>query len=146
MRRELAILTFLSLIFMISCNVICKQRNDPRVIAKINKCRDQWMYIELSDTLKIKLLMLDTKGHYDLVGWPNLFIGVDDKNDTIGLIDNFTTKAFKNNSFLTFAPYNYGSIIDKALTLQPVFKVHKKKKDNDLYCKIKKLYYCRLIE
>lgn len=148
MKKNRVIVFFITLLtLLISCNSIRKIGLKSEDIDFVESCRQNWSYLDLKDTVTIRLLMQDKKGRYDLVSWPNLFIGVTNQNDTIGLIDNFTTKEYQINSSLTFAPHNYGTDIEKVLGgYTPVFTVHKKDKENRLYCSIKTLFYCKLID
>ena len=100
---------------------------------------------ELNNKTTIRLLLMDKKGRYDSRSWPNLFIGIDSKNDTIGIIENFTSQDFRRGEQLTFEPYDYGIDIEYGF-LKPVFRVRKKKKESKLYCSIRTLYYAKLIE
>jgi hypothetical protein len=130
-----------------SCNTIREIGFEPQDKKIVEDCRNNWMYEDLKDTITIRLLLLDKKGRYDIVSWPNLFIGITNDNDTIGLIDDFSTKDFKINSLLTFVPYDYGIEIGKSKDgLTPVFTVHKKDKENKLYCSIKSLFYGKLTD
>ena len=110
----------------------------------IEACRKHWSFQDLADTTELKILLFDKKGRYDMSSWPNFFIGVDFKGDTIGIIDNFSTVRYKKGMVLTFVPHDYGDNIEKALTLHPVFATHKKKEENRLYCSINKVYYGKL--
>lgn len=76
--------------------------------------------------------------------WPNFFIGVDLKGDTIGIIDNFSKQVYKSGINLTFVPHNYGEHIEKALTLNPILVTYKNKEKNRLYCSIDKVFYRKL--
>ncbi|WP_163718787.1 hypothetical protein [Mangrovibacterium lignilyticum] len=144
-RNRVILLIFLA--SLLSCNTIRKIGFKPEDTDFVKNCREDWTYSDLKDTISIRLLLHDKKGRYDLVSWPNLFIGITNQNDTIGLIDNFTTIEYKVNSKLTFVPYDYGTEIEKALGgYAPVFTVHRKDKENRLYCSIKSLYYCKLID
>ena len=133
------------LTILISCNSIRLIGFKPEDRDFVESCRKNWTYYDLKDTATIRLLMHDKKGHYDLVGWPNLFIGITNQNDTIGMLDDFTSMEYTVNSKLTFVPYNYGTEIEKTLVGKPAFIIHRKDNENKLYCSIKSLYYCKLI-
>jgi hypothetical protein len=137
----------LTLILLYSCNSIRQIGFKPEDTEFVKACRQNWIYSDLTDTVSIRLLLQDKEGRYDLVSWPNLFIGVTNQNDTIGIIDNFSTLVYKKNKILTFMPYYYGTEPQKGLSgLWPVFTVHRNDKKNKLYCSVNNLYYGKLIE
>ena len=131
----------------ISCTVIRQLRFKPEDTDYMKHCREKWEYSDLPDTISIKLLLLSKKGRYDLMHWPNFYIGICSSGDTIGVIDNFSTQIYKRGDDLIFAPYNYGTDLDKEMNmLYPVFTVYPKDKDNELHCKIRIVYFAKLIE
>ena len=150
MRKKLCIRIVnvcLFLLLLNSCGVIKNRGFNAEDTDFVEICRQNWTYLDLQNTVTIRLLHQDEKGHYDLVNWPNLFIGVTNQNDTVGVIDNFTTKEYDSDIFLTFSPYDYGTDIEKSFTgLKPVFRVHRKDKINRLYCSVVNLYYGKLVD
>ena len=61
----------------------------------VEACEKKWIYTVLSDTTTIRLLTQNEKGGFDCSNWPNLFIGITNKNDTVRLVDDFTKKKSK---------------------------------------------------
>jgi hypothetical protein len=76
--------------------------------------------------------------------WPNLYIGIDNKGDTIGLVENISELKFKPGTVLTFSQYEGQKDFSRALNMQPILKVSKRTKDNDLYCAVNRVYYAKL--
>lgn len=109
--------------------------------SKLNNCKKQWVYHDLTDTTELKVLLFNKKGRYHLSSWPNFFIGINSKGDTIGVIDGFSNEDFKNGITVKFTPHNYGDDIDKALNHHPKLTVHKKEEKNKLYCSINRVFY-----
>jgi hypothetical protein len=129
------------------CNLICKIGVDPQDKIIVENCRSNWIYKELQDTITIKLLLIDKKGYYDLAKWPNFFIGITNEKDTIGIVDDFSTKDYEKNSLLTFVPYDYTrQLYNSPESLVPVLTIKRKDKENKYYCSVKTIFYGKLVE
>ncbi len=116
---------------------------------KIESCRKDWTFQNLHDTLEISLLLEDRKGSYDMASWPNFFIGINPSGDTLGIVDNNCEKIFKKRDIIRFFPANRDTSISNALDSgwdEPVFKVSKNSKENNLYCSVKIVYYGKWVE
>ena len=137
---------FLIVILVSSCRFIRDLRYNENNTKYVESCREKWRFVDLKDSISIKLLLHYQKGRYDLMSWPNLFIGVTNFNDTIGIIDDFSMKKYKKNMTLNFVPYDYSNYQAKQSWLTPVFTTHRNNKKNKLYCSIDTLFYGKLIE
>ncbi len=116
---------------------------------RVEQCRKSWNYDSLQNETSIKVLFQDKKGRYDLVTWPNFFIGIDLVGDTIGIIEYDTELEFKKGRLVTFLPAKRKSSISEILDSEmdePVFRVRKKASENDLYCAVSMIYYGKLKE
>ena len=86
---------FLALITLLTaCNVITKIRIDKNAKEQL-KCREQWVYSNLKDTVKIKILLFNARGRGHLVDFPNFIIGEDISGHIFGYIDNLTSTKYK---------------------------------------------------
>ena len=122
-------------------------KNVNREKQKIEQCRKNWVFKSLDKELSINVLLYDKKGRYDLVSWPNFFIGIDTQGDTIGVIEYETDLEYRKGDIVTFLPSQRKSSISDQLDSkmdEPVFKVRKKAKENDLYCAVELIYYGKL--
>jgi hypothetical protein len=116
---------------------------------KVERCRNDWTFSNLHDTLEISLLIQDKKGNYDMVSWPNLFIGINPTGDTLGIVDYDCEKIFRKRDIIRFLPSNRDTSILAVLDSrwdEPVFRVSKKSKENDLYCSVKIIYFGKVFE
>ncbi len=110
----------------------------------VESCRELWNYSTTDDTIKIKVLKFESKGRYSNVSWPSFTIGTNSVGDTIGVIDYEFSGELKKGRYAAFAPSQRKegvvSAIDSELD-EPVFKVNRKRKDNELYCSVSAIYY-----
>ncbi len=146
---------FLALITLLAaCNVITKIRIDKNAKEQL-KCREQWVYSNLKDTVKIKILLFNAKGRGHLVDFPNFIIGEDISGHIFGYIDNLTSTKYKIGDSLTLCSFDYNDTLSTfplkrnvtgGLDFIPVLRVSTKSSYNELYCKINKIYYCKIIE
>jgi|GEM_PF-7006859 len=114
-------------------------------IQKVENCRKDWQYSNLINPIEIKLLHLDKKGAYDMTSWPNLFIGITQSGDTIGIVEKNSESSFKKGESIRFNPGIRDSSIASMLGMdEPVFRVAKKSKENNLYCAIKMIYFANI--
>ena len=122
-------------------------KNDNAEKEKVEQCRKNWNYKSLDKEITIKVLIHDKKGRYDLVSWPNFFIGINTKGDTIGVIEYETELEYKKGDLITFLPSQRKNSISEQLDSEmdePVFTVRKKSRGNDLYCSVDLIYYGKL--
>lgn len=59
--------------------------------------------------------------------WPNFYIGIDNKGDTIELVENISETRFEPGTILSFSEYEGPKDLSRALTMRPVLKAPKKK-------------------
>jgi hypothetical protein len=116
---------------------------------KVERCRKNWTFSNFHDTLEISLLKEERKGSYDMVSWPNFFIGISSSGDTLGVVEYDTEKTFKKRDIIRFLTTSKDTSILAVLDNrwdEPVFRVSKRSKENDLYCSVKTIYYGKLLE
>lgn len=131
---------------MICFNVSCVTNTiaDNTEYVKVDSCRENWNYSPLKEKTTISLLFLDEKGNVDLVSWSNFFVGINEKGDTIGIIDYKTNKKFKKGEKIIFQPSQKKSLPDGMTSTEqdiPIFTVRKSSQENDIYCAVKEIYY-----
>lgn len=110
---------------------------------KVDECRSKWKYASLPQKTTLTILLHNEKGRHSLVSWPNLFIGIDSKGDTIGVLDYKTELEYKVGEQLTFLPLpKEDSLFYVSIGLMgsPLFVVHKRSSENDLYCSVDLIY------
>ena len=102
---------FLALITLFAaCNVITKIRIDKNAKEQL-KCREQWVYSNLKDSVKIKILLFNAKGRGHLVDFPNFIIGEDISGHIFGYIDNLTSTKYKTGDSLTLCSFDYNDTL-----------------------------------
>jgi hypothetical protein len=106
---------------------------------KIETCRDRWKFIDLAETIELKVLLFNKKSQYDLSVFPNFVIGVTANSDTIGIVDNEFSGIVKQNEKISVSPALWTEE-DKQLYF-PAFTIYPNSNDNDLHCSIKKIFY-----
>ena len=147
MKLRLNILLIISICFF-GCNsssYLSKKENVEK--EKVTQCRKNWNFKPLVSETPIEILLHDKKGRHDLVSWPNFFIGIDSKGDTIGVIEYESELDYKKGDIVVFFPGQRKNSISEQLDSEmdePVFTVRKKSKENDLYCSVELIYYGKL--
>jgi len=148
MNKLLLVISIL-IVSIIGCKTTSKVEFLNKESRRVENCRKNWKYITATDTIVIELLKKDSQGQYDMVTWPNFFIGINAKKDTIGIIDFDSSKEFKKRAILKFIPTNktftFIEMIDTGMD-EPIFKVSKHSRENDLYCAVKFIYYGKIIK
>jgi hypothetical protein len=141
--KNVSVATFLILITVLHSD--CTSSRHAQLVdveySKLNNCKKQWVYHNLTDTTELKVLLFNKKGRYHLSSWPNFLIGINSKGDTIGVIDGLSNEDFNNGITVRFTPHNYGDDIDKVLNHHPTLVVHKRDEKNKLYCSINRVFY-----
>lgn len=117
--------------------------------AFVTNCRDQWIYHNLEENVKIKLLYFQNKWSY----FPNFFIGTTQGMDTIGLIDHdfqfdddfalgdslvFHPGKSRNDTLIGLYTYTPGQY--------PGFTVSPQRKRNLILCAVKNIYFAEIEE
>ncbi|MDO1451566.1 hypothetical protein Q0590_35165 [Rhodocytophaga aerolata] len=144
------LLVSIILLMSISCRGVHYQSvKDLAEKERVEACWNNWKVESTSDTLHLKLLMQDQKGRHGFVRWPNFFIGLDAMGDTIGIVEYNTTFIYKRGDTIQFKPsakkQSPEALVDSEMDY-PILRVSKKKKENDLYCSVKRIYYGELIK
>ncbi len=106
---------------------------------KMETCRKEWKYVDLTKKTELKVLLFRKKYNYDRLSFPNFIIGITTDSDTIGIIDKDFDGTIKKNEKITVLPTIWTET-EKEL-IKPVFAVYKNTKDNDLHCSVKIVYY-----
>ena len=148
------LLSFLFLCLLVSCSIYQKKRLDKNAERQL-KCRENWVYLNLKDTTKIKILLFNEKVHTHMTHYPNFIIGIDKFGNILGFIDNITMNKYKIGDSLSLCGYDYNDtsssnplkrIVTNGQDFIPVMRVSTKRSYNDLYCTVKKIYYCKIVE
>jgi hypothetical protein len=87
-------------------------------------------------------LLFSPKKQFDLSFFPNFIIGLTETNDTIAFLDKNFDKRIVIGSKIRLLPYKWTEV-EKEI-IKPAFLVHKKLKDNDLYCAVKEVYFGKI--
>jgi hypothetical protein len=109
---------------------------------KVSNCRKTWKYADLEKTESITVLLYNAKMRFHLFSFPNFIIGENQKGDTIAVMDRHFEGKLKQGDKITIEPYLWTET-EKNI-IKPLFTVHKKSKENNLYCSIKKVFYGRI--
>lgn len=110
--------------------------------AKYEHCYGKWIYKDLPYPMKIYVLRFDEKSRYDLTQSPNFIAGVNEKGDTIGILDLNYEKTIKLNSSI-IADTSKWTDNEKEF-YQPYFSLYFKHSDNELTCSIKTIYFGKI--
>lgn len=137
--RKYIILLFVNVIA--SCSSISKSywHNET---SKVEECWSKLIYKDLEEKQNIKVLLFNAKMNYDISSYPIFIIGVTETNDTIGFIDKIYNKKINLGDTLKLLPSNWSE--EEKNTYKPLFTVRNKSDENDLYCKITKVYYGKI--
>jgi hypothetical protein len=132
---------FFLLIFISSCGLFHKNYWNKEQL-KIKSCFNQWNYEDLKLESKMKVLLFNSGFDYDISSYPNLVIGIIESGDTIGILDMDFKGGIKKGDLIKVYPLSWTD--DEKEIKKPSFTVSKNHKDNDLYCKVKIIYYGRI--
>ena len=140
--------TIIYLLLLTNCNSLTRTKSIDYAIEKerVENCRRKWTFVDISDTLTIKLITHEEKGRYHMSSWPNFYIGIDTKGDTIGVVENISNQRFKKGALIKFSSYEGEKDISRVLYMYPILRVAKKPKENDIYCSVEKVFYAKIIE
>lgn len=132
----------LSVIILASCNVRSSDywRNETK---KIEDCRSKWIYKDLQREQELTVLLFSPKKQFDLSFFPNLVIGLTETKDTIAFIDKDFENRIEIGSKIKLLPFEWTEV-EKEI-IKPAFMVHKKLKDNDLYCAVREVYLGKML-
>lgn len=138
--RPLTLLLALILVSNISCTRFNRSKKFIRREGdKISNCMNNWVYSDLEKSQKIRVEIIDKQSSFDLFYFPNLIIGVTEKDDTIAVIDKDYEGKVLEGETITIQPAKW-SEEDKEL-ITPCTTVNKSTKKNDLYCAVTNAYY-----
>ena len=113
---------------------------------RLTTCEDKWEYKKLASEIKVKVLDFDSSFIFDISYFPPFVIGVTEIGDTIGAISHNNSginKAVKVGNWIKFTPAKWDE--EDIQRIKPVFSISPHKKDNDLKCRVKTIYYGNFI-
>lgn len=131
------IILVLSIFLMEGCYVRTK-KFWAREETKMQTCRQNWTYQDLSQPTNVKILLFRNRLVFDRV-YPAFIIGINDQKDTVAFIDKDFEGVFEVNSTVKISPVTWTAI--EKVELDPVFSVYPKSKVNDFHCAVKVVYY-----
>lgn len=137
-----------SVLFLIVCLIFisCFKYNSKKIINqeydKIKKCRDNWLYEDLKERKELKVLLFDKKMYFHNHYFPNFIIGVTSTNDTMAILDMKFEGLINKSSLIIAEPHQWSN--EEKEEHPPVFIVHKKPEEDDLLCRVKYVYYCKI--
>ncbi len=109
---------------------------------KVEECRSKWIHKDLPKEQQITVLLFTPKSNRDIYSYPNFLIGVTEIKDTIAFIDKHFEGEIRVGVRIKLLPFQW-SEAEKTIN-KPIFTVHKKSKENDLYCIVKTVYYGKI--
>ena len=109
---------------------------------KVETYRDRWKFIDLTETIELKVLLFNKKRHYDLSVFPNFVIGVTANSDTIGIVDKEFSGILNQNEKISVSPALWTEE-DKQLYF-PALTIYPNSNDNNLHCSVKKIFYGKI--
>ncbi len=142
---NLLILLVVCLLFA-QCKVITHWWNNYRIDEKaflyMNSCIKKWDLVDLKTSKMVHVLRFDAKYKQTLVQYPNLIIGIDEKNDTIAIIDIDFNEIISEGDTVRACPREW-NLVDKGQYF-PIARMDKKRSKNKLYCCVKEAYYGKI--
>ncbi len=123
---------------MTGCHVKSKKfwANESK---KVESCRNKWVYQDLSEEHELTVLSFSAKSRHSLVSFPNFLIGITETNDTIAFLDKDFEGKLNLNDKIKIIPFKWTDT--EKQTLKPLYYIHSKSKDNDLFCVVNTVYY-----
>ncbi len=131
----------LCVLSMFSCN-FPSQKFIDKEREKLEKCRSNWTFRDLDTVIQVKAELFQEKGVFHMRAHPNFVIGRLQDGTYVGILDKEYTKIVKIGTALIVKPDKW-SDLDKA-RLKPQFLINKNSLKNDLYCKIKIIFYGKI--
>ncbi len=138
-------LRFLIIIGLLLLNTGCfmhtkvSQDNEK---TKVERCMEKWNYKDLTKKQEVTILLFNQRFNTGVSSFPNFLVVLTTENDTIGFLDkDFNGKLSKGNT-INILPLQWNEA-EKSIK-KPALVIHKKTNDNELYCKIKEVYYGKL--
>ena len=109
---------------------------------KISNCRNAWIYNDLLEKRKIRVLLFYSALNQDINSYPNFIIGITESNDTFACLDKTFIGKLKKGETINVLPYFWSSTEKE--TNKPLFVIHKKPTLNNLYCNVDTVYFCKI--
>jgi len=139
---RLTLLTCSTILLFQGCAIMNKKTYWQTEKEKVSTCYNTWKYEDLQKIESITVLLYNAKENRDLYSYPNFIIGKTPKGDTIAVMDKSFEGNLKQGDKITIEP-NLWTEAEKEIK-KPLLTVHKKSKENKLYCSIKKVFYGRI--
>lgn len=141
MRMKLLGILCLS-VFLFSGCYLRSKKFWAREEAKIEQCRGQWKFSDLSETQDLKVLLFRDRFYFDVNLFPAFIIGVTSNSDTVGVVDKDFEGILKIGQQITISPAGWTP--SEKETIRPVYSVYPKSKTNDLHCAAKEIFYAKI--
>ncbi len=117
--------------------------NENNEFNKVNSCRSKWVYMDLVQDFKFKVLLFNHVS-YHIAKYQAIVIGVTESQDTFAVIDKDFEGKIESGESINLTSFKW-SEKEKA-TLKPLMTVYKEAWKNDLSCSVKTVYYGKIIK
>lgn len=131
----------MSAILITGCFVQSKKYWDSEN-KKVEECRSKWIYKNLEKEQEVTVLLFSAKFNRGVSSFPNFLIVLTKENDIIAFLDKDFDDEIKVGSKINLSPLQWNDA-EKSIK-KPAFIVQKKSKENDLYCRVREVYYGKL--
>lgn len=128
------------LLFLVSC--VNKNKYFSKFETAIS-CGDKWIYQDFKSIQAIKILHFEQKFKSHNSATPNLIIGVNINNDTIGLVDLLFEDKLHNDDSVLVGESNWTKFEKDNIRVQYIYSYDKKIRA--LYCKLHNIYYGKIL-
>jgi len=140
MKNRISIMV-MSAILITGCFVQSKKYWDSEN-KKVEECRSKWIYKNLEKEQEVTVLLFSAKFNRGVSSFPNFLIVLTKENDIIAFLDKDFDDEIKVGSKINLSPLQWNDA-EKSIK-KPAFIVQKKSKENDLYCRVREVYYGKL--
>jgi len=134
--------TMLMCAFLITSCIVQSKKYWDSENKKVEECRSKWIYKNLEKEQEATVLLFSKKFNRGVSSFPNFLIVLTKGNDTIAFLDKDFDDEIKVGSKIHLLPLQWND--DEKSIKKPAFVVQKKSKENDLYCRVKEVYYGKL--
>ena len=141
MVRRQFIYIFTLTLLITSCSIHSK-KYQKKYKDRNESCQLNWTYDDLTSKTELRVLLFEKKWSFDTAFSPNFVIGITSNLDTIGIIDIHFSGTVKKDDVISVLPTPRTANEIRLYT--PSLPVYKTKKDNDLICSVKTVYYGRI--
>ena len=131
-----------SFVFLLSGCYLRSKKFWSREEAKIERCRNEWKYVDLAEKQELKVLLFRDRFLFDIQVFPAFAIGVNNHSDTIAVIDKDFEGIVEIGEKINIAPARWTANDKDYIT--PVYSVYPKAKTNDLHCAVKEVFYVKI--